>query len=471
MIDLSKIDSLWAPDLAPLLVSEPDDGLISRRWHWTERHLQCVWADNNLRPSRMRSGTGEEVAVIDAGRWNLEAGPDFLDAVLNVGGRTIRGDVEIHIRPSDWTAHHHMGDPRYANVVLHVTWFPAYNVSLSGHITTVALRESAASSPGFSFDAIDLSAYPHAVLPATPRPCAEALADATKAEAQAILESAGLSRLRRKALQIAMRLQETGNRNQVFYEEFMRALGYKANSAAMRYVAEQVPLDRLCAEGDFLSRYALLLGTAGLLPQQSRNGDDSSALIVRRLWDTAWKLGVADSPDCPVWHISGVRPANHPRQRLAAAAVLFAFPDQLLLALCKLPRRSGKDWAEGVYRVISEIMESSAELMTSNIGTRSMIGRQRVNTIIINVLLPLYMAEGIADAEMCRSIPSEAMNQQIKETAYRLFARDHNPAIYATNGLRMQGIIEVCNVFCLSTKSLCADCAFANALLNTIKPQ
>lgn len=471
MMEVSKLDSLWLPDIGSVFVAEPDGGLLARGWHWTERHLQCVWADNKLRPAQMRSGSGEEVAVADPGRWNLEAGPDFLDAVVTVGGKTMRGDVEIHIRPSDWAAHHHTGDPRYANVILHVTWFPSTTALLPGHIATVALREAAASSPGFSFDAIDLSAYPHAVLPETSRPCGEALDEATKAEAQGILESAGLSRLRRKALQMALRLQEAGSRNQVFYEEFMRALGYKANAGAMRAVAEQVPLDRLCAEDDFVSRYALLLGSAGLLPQPTGDDGGEDARIFRKLWDAAWKLGVADAPSRPAWRISGVRPANHPRQRLAAAAVLFATPGRLFSELSKLPRRSGKEWADGVHRVVSQIMEESADFMAGSIGTTARIGRQRINTIIINVLLPLYMAEGIADAEMCRSIPAEALNQQIKETAYRLFGRDHNPAMYSTNGLRMQGIIEVCNVFCLSTKSLCSDCAFAQALSNTARPE
>ena len=93
---------------------------------WTERHLQCVWYNASLRPDALATDDGEPVEVESCGRWNLEAGPDFLDAVLLVGTerRRLVGDVEVHIRPSGWTQHRHNADPRYANVIAHVTYFP-----------------------------------------------------------------------------------------------------------------------------------------------------------------------------------------------------------------------------------------------------------------------------------------------------------------------------------------------------------
>ena len=65
-------------------------------FHYTERHLQCVWADSSIRPRQLLSAAGEEVDVLSPGEWNLEAGPDFLDAVLVIGPhrRRVTGDVE-----------------------------------------------------------------------------------------------------------------------------------------------------------------------------------------------------------------------------------------------------------------------------------------------------------------------------------------------------------------------------------------
>ncbi len=470
MFDISKLNDLWIPEFNPILVAESSGDLIARGWHWTERHLQCVWWDDKLRPELLNSDTGKEVIVKDPGRWNLEAGPDFIDAVIQIDGKTVRGNVEIHIRPTDWNAHQHGEDLRYADVVLHVTWFPSFSKPVPPHITSVSLREALLSVPGFSFDIIDLSAYPHSVLPGTPRPCGKILSNVGSADARAVLESAGLNRLRRKSVQMALRLQETGSRTQVFYEEFMRALGYKANSGAMRAVAEQMPLGRLCAYDNFLSRYALLLGTAGLLPQKNQK-TRSLTKYERSLWDEAWKMGVADSPRRPTWQFSGVRPLNHPRNRLAVVAILFDEPQNLLTALSQLATPSGKEWAKEAYATVAKKLDVANKSTLDGTGIFAKIGIQRMNAILINVLLPLLMAEGRADAEMCRSMPAEASNQQIRDTAFRLFGRDHNPAIYSTNGLRMQVILEICNAFCLSTKAVCDDCAFAQALANTIRPE
>ena len=70
---------------------------------FTERHLQCVWADDRLRPEGLRTTDGEVLEVEFPGEWNKGPGPDFLGAVPKVvdGSRRIAGDVEIHIHPAD----------------------------------------------------------------------------------------------------------------------------------------------------------------------------------------------------------------------------------------------------------------------------------------------------------------------------------------------------------------------------------
>ena len=91
----------------------------------SERHVQALWYDGALRPEELHTVDGMPIRVVDPGVWNLEAGPDFRDAVVEIGQsrQRIRGDVEIHLRPADWTAHGHVADSAYGCVVLHVTWF------------------------------------------------------------------------------------------------------------------------------------------------------------------------------------------------------------------------------------------------------------------------------------------------------------------------------------------------------------
>ena len=77
----------------------------------SERHVQALWYDGTLRPEDLRTVDGAPVRVIDPGAWNLEAGPDFRNAVVEVGSVRLRGDVEVHLRAGDWTLHGHAQDP------------------------------------------------------------------------------------------------------------------------------------------------------------------------------------------------------------------------------------------------------------------------------------------------------------------------------------------------------------------------
>ena len=49
-------------------------------------------------------------------------------------------------------------------------------------------------------------------------------------------------------------------------------------------------------------------------------------------------------------------------------------------------------------------------------------------------------------------------------TALHLFGRDHNPALYASDGLYLQGLLQIYLDFCLNAKPGCEDCGLRKAL-------
>ena len=99
-----------------------------------ERAIQRLWASGEVR-GPMPAASGATVEVVSPGDWNRGAGPDFLGAELRVGGRRVRGDVEIHLRCGDWEAHGHQKDPRFGGVVLHAVLLPGLRTvqTASGH--------------------------------------------------------------------------------------------------------------------------------------------------------------------------------------------------------------------------------------------------------------------------------------------------------------------------------------------------
>jgi hypothetical protein len=66
---------------------------------------------------------GVPVRVIFQGRAGRGPGPDFRGAVIaGPSDVPLRGDIELHVRSSDFRAHGHHADRAYGNIVLHVVF-------------------------------------------------------------------------------------------------------------------------------------------------------------------------------------------------------------------------------------------------------------------------------------------------------------------------------------------------------------
>ncbi|MGM9633598.1 MAG: DUF2851 family protein, partial [Alloprevotella sp.] len=85
-----------------------------------EELLHYVWQQKLLPTHPLTTQDGETIEIIDPGLHNTNAGPDFFNAKIKIGGMLWVGNVELHDRASDWHRHHHDNDPNYDNVVLHV---------------------------------------------------------------------------------------------------------------------------------------------------------------------------------------------------------------------------------------------------------------------------------------------------------------------------------------------------------------
>ena len=385
----------------------------------SERHVQALWYDGALRPEELHTVDGMPIRVVDPGVWNLEAGPDFRDAVIEVGSsrQRIRGDVEIHLRPADWPSHGHAGDPAYKRVVLHVTWYPGpVPVGLPTGCVSVCLGDFLRTRTDFSPDEIDLDAYPYAKLPTTERPCAAIFARRPDACLD-LLRVLGARRLEGKARRLKALFVRKGDHAQTFYEEMMAAFGYKHNAAPFRALAERIPWRDL--------------------PETKDSAE--TVLACAAEMDIARRVP---------WRTANVRPANSPARRIGDAAALFAgaLPELLLrLNEFDLASRDGQKAAQRLLR------------------TEGRVGADRAAAMLANVVTPFALAEGRL-SRVPEWLCPEGICAPMRLTAFRLLGRDHNPALYSGNGLLLQGLIQVHREFCLAVHPDCSTCALVRAL-------
>lgn len=388
---------------------------------YSERHIQCLWADARLRPQSLRTSTGEPVHIEHPGHWNLEAGPDFLHAVLRIGTeqRRVSGDLEIHIHPAAWKQHGHHTDPRYARVRFHVVHF--CGIEIPGLIQ-IPLQELLSANPHFSYETIDTTAYPYS-MPTGYFPF-KALPFEQKIER---LEQAGEERLRLKVERFSCAMQKK-EPNQLLWEELMAALGYKNNKVPFRKIASILPLEHILAlAGTPYQAYALLLGLSGLLPAQPNpTWDGETRKFIRSLWDFWWKQR-ADLTEQALqpqdWNLAGIRPANHPVRRLMAAAYYsFQLPEP------QLTRTAPNFWTTHIS-------------WKTPCSPTALVGQPRANAMITNIMVPWKIATERAVPPL-EKLPVEPINSIIRQTAYTLFGPDHSPNIYRS-ALARQGLIQI----------------------------
>lgn len=89
---------------------------------YRESLIQWIWQELQFDCSSLTTRCGKSLRILDPGKLNHGAGPDFLSARLVIDGLEWHGSVEIHHKAADWYAHGHHKDKEFNSVVLHVAW-------------------------------------------------------------------------------------------------------------------------------------------------------------------------------------------------------------------------------------------------------------------------------------------------------------------------------------------------------------
>ncbi len=448
----------------------------------SEKDVVAAWQ------RRMRSGValtteqGETVEIIYPGRRNEGQGADYQDAVIVSGGHLMRGDIEVHVRSSDWISHRHHLDPAYDRVVLHVVWWHdegvPTNLCNGGMVPVLAL------STGREAVIERGSAAPHS-LPALPTPCTAGVSNMSVESLAGFLDQAGDERFLTRAAGFQKEMAEM-DAGQVLYRGIMGALGYSRNKMACLELADRLPLAELESissgmpyyEGCVTQLQALLIGTAGLLPSQrgSKFQDRPAHCYIsrlERLW-SSYCSGREMSPD--MWHLSCTRPYNSPLRRLVAMSYLIGrYREEGLLSglwgryVSGVP--SCQDWRqmeEGLLVNASGYWGHHFDFgLTSQSASTIVLGAGRASDIMVNIMLPftyiwarsngrLELATAALDAY--RSYPRLADNALLRHMKSQLQIGHRT----VSSARRQQGLLHVYRTLC--TQGLCQCCPLAPSL-------
>jgi len=289
-----------------------------------EQLLHYVWKHKMLPLGALRTTDGREVEVLDPGLHNRNAGPDFFNAKVRIGGTLWVGNVELHLRSGDWYVHGHDHDPRYNNVVLHVVSAADAEVQTEdGHyLPQIELQVPARVKEHYE-ELLHADRYP---------PCYRIIPHLSMLLVHSWMAALQTERLEQKTEAIRLRAEQAGGSwEDAYFQTLARNYGFGINSDAFEQWAKSVPLSAVGKHRDDLFQIeAIFLGQAGLLDEASiperyrldAQQDDYYKRLHNEYAYLQHKFQLKPV-DYTLWRFLRLRPQNFPHIRLSQLAQLY----------------------------------------------------------------------------------------------------------------------------------------------------
>jgi len=419
----------------------------------TERLLQYIWQFQYFQKTVLHTDQGEEIVIIHPGAFNLNQGPDFNNARVKIGATEWAGNVELHIKSSDWYKHNHTPDKNYHNIILHVVWHNDQQV-VDGNgstLPTLHLEPLVAT--------VLLQRYEWLMQSQDFVPCQQQLPVLNDLGWIVWKERLAVERLHRKSLAVLNLLQQANNHwEEVFWWMLARNFGIKVNSDAFEAIAKSLPVTLLAKHKNQIHQLeALLLGQAGFL--QLTFTEDYPILLQKEYNFLAKKYSLQPVKTNPFF--LRMRPANFPTIRLAQLAVFIKQSTHLfsiiketenLAEIKALLNITANDYWHYHYK-----FDEPGEYKPKQLG------EQMTDNILINTIVPVLFAYG---NHIKQTEPKDRALQWLGEitaeknnitTAWKKFG------VTCTSAVESQALIELKNNYCNIKR--CLDCAVGNGLL------
>lgn len=405
----------------------------------------------------IKTNSGQAVEIVNPGIHNNDSGPDFSAATIRTEGLEWAGNVEIHVKASDWKRHGHHTDKAYDTVILHVVGVDDAAVKRTDGSD---ILQACVAPPAEFYDRYVI--LTEKMDTPTCLSWLDAVPRLNKADWLATL---GVERLHEKAAYMKSLLDwNNGDWQQALFIVLSRALGFGLNGTPFEMLAKSLPLNFVMRHRDNpLQVEAMVFGQAGMLHSEDYAYDDYYQTLCREYEFLRKKYDLSPLSE-DVWKYGRTRPQNFPHRRLAILSSMLSDGMQLYARILE---------SRGDYDMLMESLDYSA---SSYWHTHSRFGEAERETpcptalskssreiVLINVMAPFYLAYG-----------STTGNPDIAEKGIDLLCginaeRNSIVALWARHGLQpscafdSQALIQLRRNYC--EKSRCLECRFGHWLL------
>lgn len=412
--------------------------------------LHYVWKHKIFPLKILQTTTGEPVEVIDAGLPNTNAGPDFFNAKLKIGGTLWVGNIEVHTLASDWMRHGHDKDAAYDNVILHVAETVDCEVFRANGAPVPQLQLPCPDPVCQRYDELShAEIYP---------PCYSILSSLPKLTVHSWLSALQVERFEQKARVIAARLERCNNHwEDVFFITLARNFGFGLNGDAFETWAGRLPFRAIDKHRDNLFQVeAFFFGQAGLLDEELPDADGYYRKLQKEFRYLRHKFELPVPMTATQWRFLRLRPGNFPHVRLAQLANLY-YKERSLFS-----RIMEADTLEAVRKLLtvttSPYWEEHFNFRKVSSSREKQVGKNAQNLIIINTVIPFLYAYGLHKADELLCERATGFLESLKAEDNHIIRHWSGAGLPVSTAADSQALLQLQKEYC--DKKDCLRCRF-----------
>lgn len=418
-----------------------------------EDFLHYLWKFQKFNNLNLKTVRGEEITIISVGNYLELAGPDFFNAQIIIDNQKWAGNVEIHIKSSDWYVHHHETDENYENVILHVVWEHDTEIFRkdNSEIPVLELKNYVAPETISNYNAL--------ITPKSWIFCEKQLKEIPAFVLNNWQERLFFERLERKSSPIFELLEQTNQDwEAVLFCLLAKNFGLNTNGEIFMKIAQSIPFSIIRKESfEVENLEALLFGTAGLL--ESEKEDVYYKDLKFRYFYLLHKYQLEKVRYESVQFFKH-RPDNFPTIRLSQLANLYHQQQNLFSKICSpIALKNSYD----LFAIsASDYWENHFQFDKESPKKKKKLSKSFIDLLLINTIIPLQFAYAKSIGKEISEEVFELLNEVAPEKN-AVLDKFISFGIKPKNAFESQSLLQLKNEYC--NKSRCLDCAIGMELL------
>ena len=409
-----------------------------------EEQLQHIWHYKKFSLMNLKTTNNEPIEIIDVGLPNPNAGADFSNAKIKLDNLIWAGDVEIHLRSSDWNRHQHHKNEAYNNVILHVVAECDCKIYDSNN------REIPQIEIEISKEFLKIFPERNTFIL-----CEKSIINIDSFTKKTWLETLLFERFIRKTEDIKSHLAQNGNDwENTFYVFLSRNFGFGKNTDAFMLLAKSLPLNFLRKHKDNLLQIeAMLFGQANLLP---KNDTDEYIGNLKREYHFLQQKFQLKPIATHLWKMCRLRPMNFPHIRIAQLATLMQKSDNLFSKIITNPNI--EHLRKLFFIEVSDYWHTHYNFLNQSKKTSKHLTSNTLDSIIINTVVPFLFAYGQNQGQ--NSLCEQAINllNELPKEKNKIIDNFNNLNFTTKSAADTQALLQLKNCYC--DKKKCFQCRF-----------